>query len=187
MTAEQIRWIVPQAVLNASYKELASNGARGREGIALWAGVRASDGSEPEPYARITHVVLLRGPGVIRGRGYISITPELLNEVTDALAEADEDLYLVGQIHGHPPMATTDLSEVDIAYGIRTPQYLSVVAPCFGMSGNARVEECGVHVFDRGAGWRRLGAAEVAIRVQVVDVHQRFDVTCLSVGDDRHA
>lgn len=181
MTASPLRWILPQAALDRSYEELAGDGARDREGIVLWGGIA-------EPCARydtvyVTHVILLRGPGVVREMGYIGIAPELLNDVTDALAGLDGDVYLVGQIHGHPPLATTDLSEVDIAYGIRTPHYLSVIAPDYGMAPAARLAECGVHVFEPRAGWRRLAPTEVAARVEVPS-RDDDDVTCLTVGSE---
>jgi hypothetical protein len=179
MTASSLRWIVPQAALGRSYAELAADGALDREGIALWGGV-----AEPCAYdhaIRVTHVILLRGPGVVRGMGYIGISPELLNDVTDALAALDGDVYLVGQIHGHPTLASTDLSEVDIAYGSRTPHYLSVVAPDYGMARVARLAECGVHVFEPRGGWRRFAPAEVVARVAVPS-HADGDVTCLTVG-----
>ena len=181
MSADVLRWILPQTALDHSYAELAADGARHREGIVLWAGRSACDGDK-RPVARITHVLLLRGPGVRRGFGYISIAPELLNDVTDALAAGGDDLYVVGQIHGHPPGVPTDLSDVDIAYGIRTPQYLSVVAPDFGMSSPARIEDCGVHVFEPHAGWRRLASSEVAARLDIQEANME-DVTCLAVGD----
>lgn len=179
MTAAPLRWILPQAALDRSYQELAGDGARDREGIVLWGGVA-------EPCARgdtvcVTHVILLRGSGVVRGMGYIGISPELFNDVTDVLAALDGDVYLVGQIHGHPPFASTDLSEVDIAYGIRTPHYLSVVAPDYGMAPAARLQECGVHVFEPHIGWRRFAPVELAARVEVPSPAEA-DVTCLTVG-----
>lgn len=173
------RWTVPQAALDRSYEELVADGARDREGIALWGGIaQPCAGGDA---VRVTHVILLRGPGVVRGRGYIGISPELLNDVTDALATLDGDVYLVGQIHGHPPFASTDLSEVDIAYGIRTPQYLSVVAPNYGMAFPARFAECGVHVFEPRAGWLRFAPAEVAARMSVPSASDA-DITCITVG-----
>lgn len=183
MTADALSWILPQAAMDRSFDELAMDGVRHREGIALWAGVTAGNASTPT--VRVTHVILLRGPGVRRGLGSISIAPELLNEVTDALAVIGDDVYLLGQIHGHPPEVSTDLSEVDIAYGIRTPQYLSVVAPDFGMFEPARIQECGVHVFEPHAGWRRLTSGEVSSRIDIPGPNVA-DVTCLIVGGSCH-
>jgi hypothetical protein len=181
VTTLPLRWIVPQGALDRAYEELARDGARDREGIVLWAGI--VEPSARGEAARVTHVLLLRGPGVVRGMGYIGISPELLNEVTDALAALDGDVYLIGQIHGHPPFASTDLSEVDIAYGIRTPHYLSVVAPDYGMASAARLGDCGVHVFEPRAGWRRFTPVELAARVDVPP-HSDANATCLTVGAD---
>lgn len=179
MIAIDLHWILPQRALDYAYQELAADGALDREGIALWAGT--AQGSD----VRVTHVLLLRGPGVVRKEGYIGIAPDLLNQVTDALSEIDGDVYLVGQIHGHPPRVSTDLSDVDIAYGIRAPNYLSVVAPNYGMSPVPRLEECGVHVFTPSVGWRRLLPSEVASRVSVVHL-AAATVECIRIGDDQH-
>jgi len=169
--------------MNLSYAELAQDGAKCRVGIALWAGKQVSSQDGNGSAVRVTHVLLLRGTGVRRARGYISISPELLNDVTDTLAAIGENIYLLGQIHGHPPGAGTDLSDVDIAYGIRSPKYLSVVAPGFGMFCRASIEDCGVHVFNAPGGWRRLTPDEVAARLVVPDL-TTADVTCLTLGDN---
>ena len=161
--APELHWTLPTWALEASYAEMAADGKLDREGIALWAGRADDDGLE----AVVTHVVLLRGPGVYRARGVIRIAPEVLNEVTDRLAELGDGIYLVGQVHGHPPLASTDLSYTDVAYGIRTPRYLSVVAPDYGTRGHDCLRDCGVHVFDAGAGWRRMEPEEAGRRIAV--------------------
>lgn len=183
MTDDPLYWLLPQAALDRSFEELAADGGRGREGIVLWAGT--SNNASP-PAVSVTHVILLRGEGVRRGCGYISIAPALLNEVTDALAAVGDGVYLVGQIHGHPPFASTDLSEVDIAYGIRTPLFLSVVAPSYGMENRARLGECGVHVFEPQTGWRRLERDEARTRIAVLDSSDA-DIACLTIGVDNSA
>ena len=156
------RWVIPTDALEASFREMASDGDLDREGVALWAGVRTDVVGEE---VVIQHVVLLRGSGVYRARGFIRIAPELLNEVTDLLASLGDGVYLVGQIHGHPPYCSTDLSPTDVMYGIRTPQYLSVVAPEYGRRGHNLLADCGVHVFEPRAGWRRLVQDEVERRI----------------------
>jgi proteasome lid subunit RPN8/RPN11 len=141
--------------MTLSISEMASDGARGCEGVALWLGRRFAG------IVTVTHVVALRGPGVTKRPDHLSISPELLNEVTMLAIRAG--VYLVGQIHSHPG-TWVDLSETDQLYGIRMPGYLSVVAPHFARRPNIALAECGVHVFDRGA-WRRLGAIERICRV----------------------
>ncbi|MES2522551.1 MAG: hypothetical protein V4617_07640 [Gemmatimonadota bacterium] len=183
MTHHATRWVVPQTALDRSYDELAADGARGREGIALWAGTAAHDAHGQT--VCVTHVLLLRGAGVERGPGYIGVSPELLNDVTDVLAALGGDVYLVGQIHGHPPRASTDLSEVDVAYGIRTPGFLSVVAPNYGMARVARLAECGVHVFDPRTGWQRVKSADLGVHVNV-PASSHHAVASLTVGEAIH-
>jgi hypothetical protein len=158
-------WQLPRAALQVSYLEMGADGGRDREGIALWAG-RGISAAGDDPVVAVTHVVLLRGPGVRRSRAQIRISAGLLNDVTDALS-TEEGLYLVGQIHGHPPGSAVDLSTTDIAYGISMPDYLSLVAPDFGTAETPRIGECGVHEYVADAGFRRLSRGEVASRVQL--------------------
>lgn len=173
MPDSELRWIIPEWALDASFAEMAADGRHDREGIALWAGRRSGNGGGATIHdsiaeATVSHVLLLRGTGVFRARGQIRITPELLNEVTDRLASLGDDVYLVGQVHGHPPFSSTDLSYTDVAYGIRTPDYLSVVAPHYGMRPHDMLRGSGVHVFESRSGWRCLEAPEIERRVVVI-------------------
>lgn len=84
-----------------------------------------------------------------------------MSKLTDL---ADElGTYLVGQIHSHPGRFI-DLSEVDQKYGVRCQDYLSVVCPHYAQRELSGIQECGVHLFDRGH-YRRFGAAEVTRRI----------------------
>ncbi len=172
------RWFVPRQALLASFAEMAADGAKDREGIALWAGTRETTSGSST--ATVSHVVRLRGPGIRRARGFISIEADLLNEVADRLAQIDDRTFLVGQIHGHPPRARVDLSPTDILYGIRTPGYLSVVAPNYGMDKIPDFCACGVHLFDPGTGWRRFSMEETAKRLS--ETAGADDVDVLTVG-----
>lgn len=168
MTSPMI-WILPKAAVTASISEMAPDGRRGCEGVALWLGRRFAG------IVSVTHVVALRGPGVTKRPDHLSISPELLNEVTMLSIQAG--VYLVGQIHSHPS-TWVDLSEADKRYGIRMPGYLSVVAPDFARRPSTAIAECGVHLFDRGA-WRRLGDIERTCRV----ITGSGDVSVKEVGD----
>ena len=166
------RWHLPQAALDASYREMARDGQAGTEGVALWLGNReASTG-------RITHVVGLRGPGVLKRRDLLRIEPWLFNDLADLLLELG--VCLVGQIHSHPPGCSTDLSPTDREYGIKAPDYLSLVAPDFAARPTACVEDCGVHVFDPGTGYRRMPPDEIAARICV---ESHIAVPFLIVGE----
>ncbi|MGH6956806.1 MAG: hypothetical protein ACREEW_09115 [Caulobacteraceae bacterium] len=153
-------WRMPQSALRSSMAEMARDGARDCEGIALWLGRRH------ENVAEITHVVGLRGPGVHRRPDYLSITPELLNDVTDAAIELG--VFLVGQIHSHPPGAGVGLSPLDQRFGIRAQGYLSAVAPNFAARLDTPTSACGFHLFEGGT-WRRFGPEECVRRVEVFD------------------
>ena len=85
-----------------------------------------------------------------------------MNEVTDIAI--DQEAYLIGQIHSHPPGCGVDLSHADKRYGISVPGYLSVVAPDFAQRPDTPMAACGFHIFEQGD-WRRLAAHEVQTRV----------------------
>ncbi|WP_292364409.1 hypothetical protein [Mesorhizobium sp.] len=151
--------------------EMAPDGARGCEGVALWLGRRLAG------VVTVTHVIGLRGPGVIRRPDFLSISPELLDDVTDiAIAK---DAYLVGQVHSHPG-SWVDLSDLDKRSGIRAPGYLSVVAPHFASDPATPPGRCGFHVFN-GARWRRLAWWERPWRVVIT----AGEVPLILVGESR--
>lgn len=151
-------WLLPAAAMQASLAEMAPDGAHDREGVALWLGRRFAG------VVTVTHVIGLRGPGVIKRPDYLSISAELLDDVADVAIE--RGVYLVGQIHSHPG-SWVDLSEADKRYGIQAPGYLSVVAPYFARDPATPPGRCGFHVFDRGY-WRRLTPWERPWRVAIV-------------------
>lgn len=154
-------WRLPSPVLPASLTEMARDGVKGREGIALWLGKRAKG------IASVTHVVGLRGAGVQKLPDQIRIAPWLLNEVTDA---ADRlGLVLVGQIHSHGIDYGVDLSFTDRTFGIQVPYYLSVVAPDYGLGRQTSLYDCGVHIYEPESGFRRLQRDEIDSFIAVTD------------------
>lgn len=152
-------WAIPASALEAVFAEMRADGAlRGTEGIALWFGRRERD-------VRISHVVLLRGPGVVREPDFVQISDALLNDVTDEAIRLG--VQLIGQVHSHGPFATTGLSWIDKTGGVRVPFYLSLVAPDFA-AGAPEIATCGAHVFEPASGWRRMSVVEVRERVTIV-------------------
>jgi hypothetical protein len=167
-------WNIPATVLSASLAEMAGDGVRGNEGIMLWVGRRW------DSIAEITHLIALRGPGVSKRPDHIHIESWLFNEITDVVIELNA--VLIGQIHSHGPGATTALSDTDRAYGISAPYYLSVVAPGYGLRSTTGLQECGVHVFEPGSGYRCLSATEGAERLHVI---AGPSLPVLTVGEER--
>ncbi len=165
------RWRLAADVLDVSLADMARDGARGNEGVALWLGNRKSG------RASVSHVVLLRGPGVRKGPELMVIESWLLNDVTDFAIDAG--VCLIGQIHSHGIGYSTSLSETDRKYGVAVPHYLSIVAPDFAQRPSTTIMDCGVHVFETGTGYRRLGTAEVEKRVRI-DTSQLAEV--ITVG-----
>lgn len=166
-------WRIPESALAASLEEMARDGVRGDEGVALWLGRRGSGQAE------VTHVVVLRGAGVIKRPDQLVIQPSLVNEVTDLAIVLG--VVLVGQIHSHGDQFGTDLSYADRTFGIRVPYYLSLVAPDYALRPQTRLQDCGVHVFEPGRGFRRLPVAEIGQRLQVIPT---ASVSVLTVGEE---
>jgi hypothetical protein len=153
------RWLLPSAALSHAIMEMARDGRQGNEGIAMWLGTRR-DG-----LAKVTHVAVLRGPGVQKGPDLITLSPAMMNKIT--LRAADLGLSLLGQIHSHGTEHGTSLSFTDREQGIRVLGYLSVVAPGYAQRSDTRLEDCGVHVFELPHGFRRMHLDEIRARVTV--------------------
>ncbi|WP_395612165.1 hypothetical protein [Allosphingosinicella sp.] len=153
------RWEIPDYVWQQSFDDMAIDGRRQREGVALWLG------EADDHVAKATQVVLLRGPGVIKSINQLMISADLMNVVADAALA--RDLILVGQIHSHHPLASTDLSYPDRHMGITSPGYLSLVAPDFAQRAKTQIGDCGVHVHEGKSGWRRLPVGEIARRIDM--------------------
>jgi hypothetical protein len=156
------RWRIPADALRHSFTEMAQDGIRGCEGIAMWLGHYDGDDT-----AVITHVALLRGPGVQKAPDRLLITADLVNDITDIAIE--NKLTLIGQIHSHGPLYGVDLSVVDRRAGIVVPGYLSAVAPDYALRSSTTLEECGIHVYSPAQGWQRLSPQDVREQISIVD------------------
>ncbi len=155
------RWQLVEGVLEKSLQEMSKDGIHDNEGVVLWLGQRTQD------QAKISHIVGLRGSGVIKRPDVLLIAPYLLNDVVDLALHLN--VYLIGQIHSHGPGYGVDLSRTDRTQGIMVPYFLSVVAPDYGLQRSTCIMHCGVHVFEPGLGYRRLSIIEIEQRIQVVE------------------
>lgn len=153
------RWQVPSAAIQHSMAEMAMDGNRGCEGIAMWLGHVQDD------IAIITHIAVLRGPRIKKTSHQIVISADLVNDLTDVTI--DLNVMLIGQIHSHGPLYGTRLSETDKRFGVVAPGYLSAVAPNYAMDSSIGIDEVGFHVFEAG-GWRRLDASEARDRIVIL-------------------
>jgi hypothetical protein len=168
------RWRIPERAFVDSLREMARDGSHGNEGIAFWLGQRR-DGE-----ATVTHLVALRGRGIVKQPDLLVVEPWLFNEVTDVTIELG--IALVGQIHSHGSWHGVDLSVTDRTRGIAVPYYLSVVAPHYAMDPRTRLEDCGVHMYEPASGYRRLATIEVQQRLILTTDPA---VRVITVGDDR--
>jgi proteasome lid subunit RPN8/RPN11 len=170
-------WYVPQNAFRLSMEEMAIDGRCGNEGVALWLGSR-SDGT-----ARVTHVLRLRGHGVVKKPEFLMIDSDLMNEVTDATIELG--VQLIGQIHSHGPWHSLDLSATDLRFGIAVPGYLSVVAPDYALQPNTTFHDCGVHVCQRNRRFRRLPSLEIESRF-MRDDDETVAILTIGESEDEH-
>lgn len=153
------RWVFPRDALKAAVAELALDGVRTTEGLVLWLGHRNTG------VATITHMVQLRGPGLMKTEYHLRLSSDLFNEVSDVALSLGKTL--IGQAHSHPSEAGVNLSYSDISGGLQVPYYLSVVVPDLGLRPETEFADCGVHVFDPRKGYRRLSSRLVARSVSV--------------------
>src|SRR5437588_7886441 len=109
-------WAMSEFALAYSLREMASDGARGVEGIVLWLGRRA-DGR-----ADVVQLVALRGSGVIKQPDFLRVEPWLLNEVADLSLHLG--LILIGQIHSHGMGYSPDLCTLERVGDIGIPYSL---------------------------------------------------------------
>jgi hypothetical protein len=164
-------WRIPEMAIVDALEEMAIDGREGNEGIVLFLG------RDRNAVAEVTHLVKLRGRGVEKYPARINIDAALLNDVTDVAIE--NKVRLIGQVHSHGPGYGLDLSPTDRAHGIRTPYYLSLVAPDYALSA-APLQKWGVHVFNENRGYERLSAPAANRRLQVVP---NLHASVITVGD----
>ena len=88
------KWAFPADALEVAFSELRLDGVRSTEGIALWLGHRSAG------IASVTHMVYLRGSGLLKTEYHIRVSHDLFNEVTDSAINLGKTL--IGQIHSHP-------------------------------------------------------------------------------------
>lgn len=166
---KSFNWHLPKELLPKSIQIMRPPGAAGNEGLALWFG------TTDEHSAQITHAVEVFGKGFRSEPLFMQLSLKAMASLTD-LADS-LDVALVGQIHSHPGLFL-DLSALDVASGIRSPSYLSLVCPHYAQRDVNGYTECGVHVFEGGR-YRRLTTKEIQERLQVIPgdlIHIRHEV-----------
>jgi hypothetical protein len=159
-------WNIADFVWQQSLQEMARNGRYEHEGLCLWF-ARANEAEVQSGAIDIVRAAVLRGPGIRRAPLSIRIEPALLSELTDRANDAG--LVLVGQVHGHPN-DFTDLSAVDRELGFRVPHFLSAVAPEYGTDPATPLHRCGLHVYEKPLGYRRMSPDEVRQRVRLASL-----------------
>jgi len=169
---ETSRWFLPEPAFRASLDEMAIDGRAGNEGLALWLGHKQGES------ALVTHVMCLRGQGVLKRPALLIVDPSAMNAVTAAAVE--HGLMLIGQVHSHGEGYGVDLSPTDRESGIRVPYYLSVVVPGYALHSKTSLKDCGVHVFRPEGQWVRLSPRGIANSIELT----AGSVQVLTIGTD---
>lgn len=163
-------WDVPTNLLSESVRTMAPDGVYGNEGIAFWLGT-ARDG-----IALVSHLVTLSDHWVVKRPDYLQISADGISHLMN-LAEK-LNVFLVGQIHSHPG-TYVDLSDADRRYGFSTPYFLSVVGPHYAQNPQTSWQDCGIHVYERGSGFRRLNRYESDSRIRI---QSEYSATLVHIG-----
>ena len=166
------KWLIPGEALKRSQDELAVDGRNGKEGICLWLG------KKDQGMATLSHLVYLRGAGVIKHPANVQVTPELMRDVHDEAMT--HGVILIGQIHSHSRRFGVNLSLTDHRYGIRVPYFLSVVCPDYGQTNPTTIFDCGVHVFLPEKGYVRLINNEIREKILLTP---QTNIPILTVGE----
>lgn len=166
------RWVLGQSVIDTTMAELARTGRDRREGIALWLGQRNAE------TARVSHVVRLRGSGLVARGDLLEVSAHLFNEVGDVCA--DLNLVWLGQAHTHGG-SWTGMSRTDRRFGPSTPSFLSVIVPHFAEDDRTTLADCGIHLLDPSTGWKTLDRDEMESRI-VVDLNVESAVVTVGEG-----
>lgn len=167
-------WQMPSNTLSDSVSAMAPDGRQGNEGLVLWLGQMADNN------ATITHLATVPDRWIEKHPKFLRVAPAALN----ALVDFSEPLgiSLIGQIHSHPG-TFVDLSATDRSFGISAPYYLSVVAPYYAQRPNTAWQECGIHQYLPGIGFRRLASSEVLERIRVL---ANSRAVAISLGENHH-
>ena len=160
---KQIHWNIPKNLLNESITIMRPQGTIGNEGLALWFG------QIYDSHIDITHIVEVSGAGFHTTPLYMNLSLRAMIKLTDLAEKIDSPL--VGQIHSHPGRLI-DLSILDKEQGIRKPNYLSVVCPYYAQRNLNDLNQCGVHVFEKGH-YRRMPTTEISQRIKISDIETK--------------
>jgi proteasome lid subunit RPN8/RPN11 len=151
------RWRLPRAACERTRQAVLPAGRRGNESGVFWAGRR-------QPTSTISAVIFPAGPGVVQAPGRWSVTAEVYAAV--ASWAKPRGLSLLAVVHTHLGVLPPRLSRTDRMQGLKVPDALAVIIGRGGDEPDA--DAWGWFVYD-GGGYRALGGAERAERLEVVD------------------
>jgi len=150
------RWRLPRGACERTRQAVLPAGRRGNESGIFWVGRR-------QPTSTISAVIVPAGPGVVQAPGRWSVTPEVY--ATVASWAKPRGLSLLAVVHTHLGVLPPRLSRTDRMQGLKVPDALAVIIGRGG--GEPDANAWGWFVYD--GGYRELGGAERAERLEVVD------------------
>lgn len=149
------RWVVAQALLNATLQCVQPAGRLGRESGVFWLGTRGDT-------ARVVAIAFPHGAGVEDHAGYWRVSPEVFGTTTRWAVT--RGICLLGMVHTHLPGVPLKLSHTDRRCGVHAPGILEVI---IGNGGNAADHrQWAWHVFEN-AEYHSIRGRELMHRIIV--------------------
>lgn len=153
------RTYIPRSLIDKTVKSLKEQGAKSNEGLVLWAGIEAKDGSK-----FVTTCVYPKQQCYS-----ISVSSDLIAGAKVVREIRKRGLEIIAEIHSHPGYwvghsLTDDKNPFVLADG-----NISIVVPRFAEEGMEPLWKCGIHVYCAGDGWKRLTRNEIEQGFVVID------------------
>jgi hypothetical protein len=150
------QYIIPQALVTRSWAFLRERGARGCEGMLLWAG-------RPARPAPVTRLVIPAQTAIKTSIGVcVAMHPSAQHDMPLALKEGEN--YLI-RVHSHPGRAfhsSTDNQNLVLSHD----GAISIVVPNF-CNRDYTLSDCAIFEWSIGDGWRKLTRGETTQRFTI--------------------
>lgn len=149
-------FIIPRAVVERSWAFLRDRGAKGHEGMLLWAGC------ETAPKMAVLRRLVIPAQTAIRTALGVCVAMDMTAQraMPDSLQPGEE--YLI-RVHSHPREAFHSKAD-DANLVLSHEGAISIVVPDFCKNIPCDFSNCAVFQYSIGRGWRELSQYEIDAR-----------------------
>ena len=152
----QTTFVVPRTLIERSWAFLRDRGARGHEGMLLWAGCETV-----HKVATLRRLVIPAQTAIRTASGVCVAMDVAAQRAMPASLGSGEEYFI--RVHSHPTKAFH--SEADDANLVLSHEgAISIVVPNFCFPGPSNFSKCAIFEYSIGKGWRGLSNAEVRAR-----------------------